>query len=128
MQCRYYLFPFKHPIFVERFFFSLQLMKIPANTVFKYSNALTHVLVLIEITPVCYLWILKLTLTANFVQFLFPMWPAIFFPGQILPGSWKKHCIWYSIELPSSRKAQAASQKSSIYIVNRESLTLLTGY
>lgn len=38
MQCRYYLFPFKHPIFVERFFFSLQLMKIPANTVFKYFN------------------------------------------------------------------------------------------
>ena len=45
--------------------------------------------------------ILTLTLTANFVQFLFPMWPAILFPGQILPGSWKKtlHLIlsWVAI-------------------------------
>lgn len=73
------------------------------NTVFKYCNTRFNTRFGLNWVYIGMLSvkILTLTLTANFVQFLFPMWPAILFPGQILPGSWKKtlHLIlnWVAI-------------------------------
>ena len=46
MHCRY-VFPLKHPILVERFFFSLQLIKLLYSNIL--TNVLTGVLVLIEL-------------------------------------------------------------------------------
>ena len=79
------------------------LLTTDENTVFKYCNLRFNTR--FGLNWVCIgmlsVKILTLTLTANFVQFLFPMWPAILFPGQILPGSWNKtlHLIlsWVAI-------------------------------